>query len=121
GALAQSIHDPLARKLVEWIILRGDEDHSAGFERYSAFVKANPSWPSIGLLRKRAEAALWDEKRDSATILDYFTGNTPLTAKGKFAYARALVVRGDRAAAERLVRDAWRHDFFPASIEEMVL
>ena len=34
------------------------------FARYAAFIAANPSWPSIGLLRRRAEAMLWNERAD---------------------------------------------------------
>jgi soluble lytic murein transglycosylase len=116
----QQIHDPLARKFVEWMILRGDENHSPGFERYASFVVENPSWPSVGLLRKRAEAALWDNKRDGTTVLSYFAKNAPLTAKGKFSYARALLARGDLQNAERQVRDGWQHDAFSATIESMV-
>ena len=51
---ANSITDPVARKLVEWVILRS-EDGANDFSRYSAFINANPSWPSIPLLRRRAE------------------------------------------------------------------
>ena len=40
------ISDPVARKLVEWIILR-DGDNGAQFSRYAAFIAANPSWPSL--------------------------------------------------------------------------
>ncbi len=45
----QSIQDPLARKLVEWAILRSD-GNSASFARYNAFINGNPSWPGIALL-----------------------------------------------------------------------
>src|SRR5262249_5755159 len=40
------IEDPLARKLVEWAILRSD-DNDADFSRYRNFIAANPSWPSL--------------------------------------------------------------------------
>src|SRR5262249_44060039 len=39
-----TISDPVARKLVEWIILRSD-GNGAGSARYTAFIAANPSWP----------------------------------------------------------------------------
>jgi len=50
-----TISDPIARKLVEWIILRAN-NNGAQFARYAAFIVANPSWPSIALFRRRAEA-----------------------------------------------------------------
>ena len=41
----RAISDPAARKLVEWAILRSD-NNGASVERYRAFIDANPSWPS---------------------------------------------------------------------------
>ena len=116
-----TIHDPLARKLVEWIILRGDENHSPGFERYDAFITRNPTWPSIGLLRRRAEAALWDNQRDAATVLRYFRNREPLSGKGHLALARALTAHGDSHDAERHVREAWQSDDLSSGVESLVL
>jgi soluble lytic murein transglycosylase len=104
-----AISDPVAKKLAEWIILRSD-NNSATVERYRAFLTANPSWPSQSFLRKRLEAALWDDKRDDHVVWSWFENESPLTAKGRFALARAMLARGDRANAERLVREAWRND-----------
>lgn len=118
--VAQSIGDPVARKLAEWLILRSD-DNGASVERYRAFVAANPSWPSQTFLRRRAEAALWDDHRDDATVLSYFADEKPLSAKGKFSLARALIARGDRAEAERNVRDAWRADSMSGDTESAAL
>jgi peptidoglycan lytic transglycosylase len=106
---AAAISDPVARKLAEWIILRSD-DNGASVERYRAFISANPSWPSQTFLRRRIEAVLWDDHRDDATVWAWFENESPLSAKGKFSLARAMIARGDRANAERLVRDAWRND-----------
>ncbi len=61
----KTISDPVARKLVEWAILRSD-DNEVEFARYVAFIAANPSWPSIGVMRRRAEAMLWQERLDPA-------------------------------------------------------
>jgi len=66
-----AISDPVARKLAEWIILRSD-DNGASVERYRAFISANPSWPSQSFLRRRVEAALWDDHRDDATVWAWF-------------------------------------------------
>jgi soluble lytic murein transglycosylase len=115
-----SITDPVASKLAEWIILRSD-DNGATVERYRAFVSANPSWPSQTFLRRRTEAALWDDHRDDATVLAWFENETPLSAKGRFSLARAQIARGDRANAERNVRDAWRADSISADTESAAL
>src|SRR5499427_5085863 len=47
--LQKSIHDPVARKLVEWAILRSDDTQSIDVSRYMAFITENPSWPSTSL------------------------------------------------------------------------
>ncbi len=60
-------------------------------------------------MRRRAEGHLWYEKSDAATIHG-FTGDRPVSAKGRFALARVLLAEGDRDGAARLVREAWRSD-----------
>ena len=118
--LEKGIGDPAGRKLVEWFILRHPET-STSFSRYAAFISANPDWPSIALLRKRAEGALWQDRssdlaRDAAQIRE-FTGGQPTTTKGKFAVARMLLAEGDRDGAARLAREAWRSDEFSETTE----
>ena len=56
-AIEKTIGDPAAQKLVEWFILR-HSDSEAGFRRYATFIADNLGWPSMGLLRRRAEARL---------------------------------------------------------------
>jgi soluble lytic murein transglycosylase len=114
------ISDPVARKLAEWLILRSD-DNGASVERYRAFVSANPSWPSQTFLRRRIEAALWDDHRDDATVWSWFENESPISAKGRFALARVMIGRGDRANAERLVREAWRSDGMTEDTESAAL
>jgi soluble lytic murein transglycosylase len=114
------ISDPVARKLAEWIILRSD-DNGASVERYRAFIAANPSWPSQTFLRRRLEAALWDDHRDDATVWAWFENESPLSAKGRFSLARVMIARGDRANAERLVREAWRNDTMSEDTESTAL
>jgi len=115
-----AISDPLARKLAEWLILRSD-NNNASVERYRAFLLANPSWPSQTFLRRRIEAALWDDRREDATVWSWFENESPVSPKGKFALARVMIARGDRANAERLVRDAWRRDGMTEDTESAAL
>ena len=107
--VAAGISDPVARKLAEWIILRS-ENNDATVERYRAFISANPSWPSQTFLRRRLEAAMWDDRRDESVAWSWFENESPISAKGRFTLAKAMLARGDRANAERLVREAWRSD-----------
>jgi len=107
-AIQKTIADPAARKLAEWFILR-HPDADANFSRYAAFIAGSPGWPSMGLMRKRAEARLWQERSDAATVRD-FVGDQPTSAKGRFALARVLLAEGDRNGAGRMLRQAWRSD-----------
>ena len=70
--LKKTISDPVGRKLVEWAILRSDETESVDFDRYMAFVTENPSWPAVGMLRRRAEATLWSDRRDPGFVRAFF-------------------------------------------------
>jgi peptidoglycan lytic transglycosylase len=120
SAVQRGISDALARKLVEWVILRSD-DNGADFARYNAFIAANPSWPNMVMFRRRAEAMLWQERAPSATVRAYFAQTKPLSAKGRFALARALMSDGDRAGAQIHAREAWRVDSFAADLEAQAL
>src|SRR5260221_355249 len=115
-----AISDPVSKKLAEWIILRSD-NNGASVERYRAFLTANPGWPSQTFLRRRLEAALWDDNRDATTLWTWFENESPISAKGKVSLARAMIRRGDRANADRLVRDAWRNDAMSEDTESTAL
>jgi len=118
--LQKNFADPLARKLVEWVLLRSD-NNTSDYSRYAAFIGANPSWPSIGLLRRKAEALLWQEQAEPASVRAIFAKEAPRTAKGRLALARALLGLGDRAGAQAQVRDAWRNESLSMDLEDEVL
>jgi soluble lytic murein transglycosylase len=115
----RSIADPIARKLTEWAVLRSD-DNTADSSRYRAFIAANPTWPSMIMFRRRGEAMLWQEHAGLAAV-HAFTGDRPLSGKGRFALGRALLERGDRAGAQIAIRDAWRTEPLTRDAEEQVL
>lgn len=116
SAARDRITDPAGQKLADWFMLRHSES-TANFKRYAAFLAANPDWPSSTLLRRRAEARLWQEKSDAATV-HTFTMDRPISAKGKFALARVLLSEGDSDRATRLVREAWRREELSERSEE---
>ena len=120
NAAEASISDPVARKLAEWVILRSDNTNPT-FQRYAAFVQANPSWPHSPLFRRRAENALWNDGVDDTMVRAFFAKQQPATAKGRFMLARTLLAQGDREGAAALVRQAWRNDEFSAEVEKRVL
>ena len=117
--LAASITDPVGQKIVEWALLR-NSDGTAGFDRYAAFIQTNRNWPSIPLLRQRAEARLWNERRDAATVRR-FIGERPVSAPGRLALARVLLREGDHEGAAREVRMVWRSAEMSAELEASVV
>src|SRR5205814_9082772 len=64
-------------------------------------------------------ARLWQEKADNATIRTFFADKGPLTAKGRFALARAWLAAGDRLAASREVKAVWRAEELGEATAEM--
>ena len=115
-----SISDPAARKLVEWIILRNAHS-TATSARYTAFIAANPDWPSLALFHRRAEEMLWVEHPSPAQVLAFFNDTPPQTGRGRLALARAMLARGETEAAKAQVCEAWRSDPFSANVENQVL
>ncbi len=118
-ALAASIGDPLAQKVVEWALLRRS-DGGAGLERYAAFMRANPDWPSMSLLRRRAEARLWEDQRDAATVRRVL-GESPTSTIGRLALARVEMREGGGADTESKVRAVWQSEPLSAELEAAVL
>ena len=119
GDIAGSINDPVARKLAEWMVLRSDNS-DADFARYYAFINANPSWPSISMFRRRAEAMLWNERQPSSTVRAFFGQTKPLSARGRMALARALISDGERNAAVAYIRETWRDDPLSRDLEQQI-
>jgi soluble lytic murein transglycosylase len=118
--IAKSLTDPVAKRLIEWVILRSD-DAGSEFSRYTAFMAANPNWPSQVTFRRRAEAALFQDRGDPATIRKFFANTAPLSPKGRLALAGALLAQGDRKGAETLARQAWRNDEMSEAVEARAL
>jgi soluble lytic murein transglycosylase len=114
--LQQSVGDAVGRKLIEWAILRND-DGNIPLARYLAFIEANPGWPNVTQMRRRAEGVLWDDRHDAATIRAFFATHKPTTSKGRFALARALLLAGDRQGATHHAREAWRKDPLSRDLE----
>ncbi|KAA5598951.1 lytic transglycosylase domain-containing protein [Blastochloris sulfoviridis] len=118
--IAATLRDPAARKTIEWMRLRRNSG-DVRFERFATFARENPGWPSVGLIRKRAEGKLWEDRASARTIFAYFGQSRPTSGKGKLALARAHLETGNQAAAQALVREAWREEPFSKDGEDDIL
>jgi soluble lytic murein transglycosylase len=76
--------------------------------------------PSMPLIRQRAEARLWQEQRDAATVRG-FVGQEPTSAIGRLALARVEMGERNHAYAESEVRAVWRSDQLSGELEAAVL
>jgi soluble lytic murein transglycosylase len=118
-ALEKGTVDPAVQKLIEWALLRRTGS-GVGFQRYSAFIGANPTWPSIPLFRSRAEAMLWKEPVGAAEARSFFDGR-PVSVVGRLVLARLLLAQGNRAEAAHEVRSVWRSAPLSGELEAAVL
>lgn len=118
AALEDSTTNPMVRKLIEWALLR--RGGPIEFRRYGAFIAENPDWPSIPLLRRRAEVALWREHADPTTARNFLDGK-PVGPVGRLVLARVLMSDGDRARAVQEVRAVWRSAPLSAELETALL
>ncbi len=98
--------DPLAERLVVWDRLRRDT-YKASFAELSRFLIDNPGWPNERDMRVAAEQAIIPSIEGPSAITAFFNRFPPITATGKLRRAEALLLGGQREAANALVRDAW--------------
>jgi soluble lytic murein transglycosylase len=112
--------DPVATTLLDWAEIRYG-GALIDFDRLAAFARANPDWPGLGWVRKRAEEAAVAERKPAAILRAFFARERPATASGKLALALAFKADGLNADAAALIRDAWRNDTFGREIESRIL
>ena len=96
---------PSLNKLLTWKRL-SEARPVPGYEEIAAFITANPDWPAMDRLRRRAEAAMGDAM-EPGRVIRWFADQPPLSGVGKMRLAEAHRARGDDDAAARLLRDAW--------------
>ena len=101
------IKHPAAAKVADWrAMLKGDP--KADFAVLRSFLRANPTWPSWGRLRRRAEERLADDKDiPPAEVIAWFGPRDPVTALGQARLGHALMARGHAAAGRAMIRRAW--------------
>lgn len=98
-------NDPLPGKVIRAMdMARLDGD--ASFAEISAFIRANPDWPTLTALRLQAERVL-PADLPAADLIAWFESHPPLTFDATLRYALTLRNAGRDAAAVAYVRDRW--------------
>lgn len=111
--------DRFAAKVFRWAELQQPRS-GASFEDIAAFIDANPNWPNLETLSRRAEEALVD-RTDDSVVLAWFALRGPTTPDGAMRYIEALQRSGNRAKALELIREAWSRYSFGATQEATFL
>lgn len=115
-AIAAKSGDPVLRKVVAWAeyVTPGTR---ASFADISAFLKANPDWPSQAILRRHAEEAMTSDISDRA-VLDWFAGGEPRTTAGRMRLIQALFNVGRHEEAIAYLRRTWIDSNFGSDQEK---
>lgn len=104
-AAVAGTRNPLLTKIIDWAYLREPGEH-VGFSERVAFASANPKWPGMTTVIRRAEEAI-DGGDDLTMLRNWFSAHPPVSTAGKIAYARALRADGNTEQSTALAREAW--------------
>jgi soluble lytic murein transglycosylase len=107
-------NDSVSVKLQRWISYT--QSDSASFGELSSFVTANPTWPEMDLLIRRAEESM-PVSLPPAEVMDWFKVHTPTSTAGWTRYAEALFAQGLDQMARQVVRETWTDGNFPRNDE----
>lgn len=93
-AAAASLRINAKAVFAQWkYLLKG----TASFIEIATFIERHPTWPKQTVLREKAENVLVDPTADTASIahvVAFFDRYQPMTGKGQFYYAKALLAQG---------------------------
>ncbi len=127
--------DPTIIKIIEWKKLVSGSP-ALNFPDVAKFVRENPEWPQMEILKRNAEGVM-NQNTDPDAIINWFALESPLsiremrfsrplTSNGKRRLAEALVKRYkqynfDRELIPTLLREAWIESNFGQAEEEAFL
>ncbi len=104
-AATAKAHNKLPAKVLQWLAYT-QPNSGASFDEITGFIRANPTWPQMTTLLRRAEEALSAATPD-AVVMEWFAIYPPQTVDGAMAYGKALINAGQNEKAETLLRQAW--------------
>ena len=119
-ALAASIEDPVARKLVQWANADVSAEGMSFFQLDAARRDLN-GWPRGQRRQEQAERRLAQSGQDPARVVAWFGAAQPQTGWGALALATALQQTGRAQDAATLIRSFWRDQLFDSDVQELIL
>lgn len=117
--LARQSHSKVLPRLVTWVAYVSGRS-GADFGQLTSFINANPEWPMMSQMTKRAEESI-TAATPTAQVIAWFDSRPPTTADGGQAFARALFAAGRDEQAVKVVRDTWVEQSFGAIQEKQFL
>ena len=103
--LARKASDKTLERVLQWAEYQRPGS-GATFEQIADFVRAHPGWPLIPTLIRRAEEAI-TAATPTDLLRSWFAAYPPVTAEGAMAWARVLLIDGEKDKATDLLRHAW--------------
>jgi soluble lytic murein transglycosylase len=108
-ALAADHADPVAAKLIDWMVAREPESGMSAAEIIKV-IKSHRGWPEMERLRLQAERAFHATGPDNAAVLDFYTKAKPRSIGGRLALAGAIRDAGRAEEAAQIAREIWREE-----------
>ena len=100
------LHDPIARKVLEWRLAA--DDPYVSFERLTRVVQTQSDWPRMTRIRSKAEKHMFDRPLSANDTIAWFQGAEPVSGEGRAVLARAYYQRGQMDIGDRWLKSAWR-------------
>ncbi|WP_075215902.1 lytic transglycosylase domain-containing protein [Mongoliimonas terrestris] len=96
----------LDKDIVTWMAIRRDVSGLTP-RMITEFAARNPHWPSVAMMRRRAEVALARQKMSPREVVAAFGASEPITEQGVLALARAQMAVGDKKRASATLHKLW--------------
>ncbi|MAZ92335.1 MAG: transglycosylase [Maricaulis sp.] len=113
--IRDELTDTSARDILLWRIALGDA--RASFLELDMALNELDNWPRDSFIRSEAESKIDESGMTAPFIITWFENNPPTTGRGAVEYAEALIETGRVEEGEALLRETWRHEFLPLSVQ----
>ena len=117
-ATAKGTDDPLLLRLIEWFRLT-DTKQNIDFHRAENFMKKNPDWPRVYLIRRNAERSLL-ANGSKKEIENWFKQHPPVSPQAVLAHADLLLAQKEWEKAIPMLHALWDQSDLTAEETEMV-
>ena len=110
----------LDRKILAWSIALSGQDGIYSGE-ISSIANDLPNWPGQKVMRRHAEEALSKEGLSASAIIRVFGTTKPTTVEGAILLSRALMEKGQKTRANRIIAPFWRNETLDKKTERIIL